>query len=234
MKYAIITGGSQGIGKAIAEKFLSEGISVAVSARTKRDLDIVEKEWNEKYPTASVLTYPADLGNQEEVKAFATFVLSHFPQVDILVNNAGAYLPGKIADEPDGQLEKLMTINLYSAYHLTRAVLPGMKQKQTGHIFNMCSVASLKAYPGGGDYSITKYALLGFSDNLRLELIPDNIRVTAICPGAVYTRSWQASGLPEERFMKPEDVANIVWASHQMSAYTDVETIIVRPLKGDI
>lgn len=234
MKYAIVTGGSQGIGKAIAEKFLSEGISVAVSARTKTDLDMVEKEWNEKYPAASVLTYPADLGNAEEVKEFAGFVLSNFPQVDILVNNAGTYFPGNLADEPEGQLEKLMAVNLYSAYHLTRAVLPGMKKEQSGHVFNMCSVASLKAYPGGGDYSITKYALLGFSDNLRFELIPDNIRVTAICPGAVYTRSWQSAGLPEERFMKPGDVADIVWASHQLSAYTDVETIVLRPLKGDI
>lgn len=234
MKYAVVTGGSQGIGKAIAEKFLSEGVSVAIAARTKADLDKMEKEWKEQYPTATILTYTADLSKKEEVKAFAAFAQVKFPQIDILVNNAGTYFPGKLADEPEGQLEKLMEVNMYSAYHLTRALLPGMKERQNGHIFNMCSVASLKAYPGGGDYSITKYALLGFSENLRQELIPDNIRVTAICPGAVYTRSWQASGLPEERFMKPEDVAEIVWTSHNLSTYTNVETIVLRPLKGDI
>lgn len=234
MQYAIVTGGTQGIGKAIAEKFLSEGISVAICARSREDLAETTNTWNERYPAASVLTFAADLGKREEVRTFATFVQANFPQIDILVNNAGTYFPGNLADEPEGQLEKLMAINMYSAYHLTRDILPGMKQKQSGHIFNMCSIASLRAYPGGGDYSITKYALLGFSENLRVELIPDNIRVTAICPGAVYTRSWASTGLPEERFMKPEDVADIVWTSYKMSAGTDVEMIVLRPLKGDI
>lgn len=234
MYYAIVTGGSQGIGKAIAEKFLSEGISVAVCARSKDDLDAVEREWNEKYPTASVITYPADLSNREEVRSFATHVLANFPHIDILVNNAGTYFPGKLADEPEGQLEKLMAINMYSAYHLTRDVLPAMKKRSGGHIFNMCSIASLHAYPGGGDYSITKYALLGFSDNLRLELVPDRIKVTSVCPGAVYTRSWASTGLPAERFMKTEDVAEAVWSSYRLSAGANVDTIVLRPQEGDI
>jgi short-subunit dehydrogenase len=98
----------------------------------------------------------------------------------------------------------------------------------------MCSVASLKSYLNGGAYSITKYALLGFSENLRAELMPFNIKVTAICPGATNSRSWAGSGIPAERIMEPGDVANMLWAAYTLSAQADVETIVMRPLKGDL
>lgn len=234
MPYAVVTGGSQGMGKAIAEKFLQNGFSVAICARNKQDLERVQAEWNENYPTASVLTFPADLAIKEEVNAFCTYVLANFEQIDVLVNNAGTYFPGQLATEPDGQLEKLMGVNLYSAYNTTRALLPAMKAKKHGHIFNMCSVASLHAYPNGGAYSITKYAILGFSDNLRLELMPDNIKVTSICPGATYTRSWEGSGLDRNRFMQAEDIAEMVWASYNLSPGANVDRIVIRPTEGDI
>lgn len=234
MRYAIITGATQGIGKAIAEKFLSEGFNLAICARSTDGLKAVEAEWNEKYPDASVLTHTADLGKKEEVMAFATHILANFPQVDVLVNNAGLYYPGTLADEPDGQLESLMAVNLYSAYNLTRQVLPAMKQLQGGHIFNICSVASLRAYPNGGAYSITKYALLGFSDNLRLELMPDNIKVTSVCPGATYSRSWESSGIDPDRIMESADIAAMIWTSYNISGKANVDNIIMRPLKGDL
>ena len=185
MPYAVITGATQGIGKAIAEKFLAEGFSVAVCARTQADLDDVQAEWASKYPGAVILAHQADLGDKAQTKSFADFVLASFPEINVLLNNAGLFFPGKLADEPEGHLEQLMAVNLYSAYHLTRALLPAMKKKGAGHIFNMCSIASLKAYENGGAYSITKYALQGFSDNLRHELMEDRIKVTAIMPGAM-------------------------------------------------
>jgi short-subunit dehydrogenase len=234
MPYAIVTGATKGIGKAIAEKLLTEGFSIAICARTKADIEKTGSAWNEKYPHASILAYPADLGIKEEVIAFANHVLSNFPQIDLLINNAGLYFPGQLADEPDGQLESLMAINMYSAYHLTRRVLPIMKQRRSGHIFNMCSVAGLKAYPNGGDYSITKYALMGFSENLRMELMADHIKVTTITPGATYTDSWASTGIEESRFMKSNDVADMVWAAYNLSASANVENIIIRPLLGDI
>lgn len=234
MRHAIITGGTQGIGRAIAEKLLQEGFSVAICARTKTDLDTLNKEWSSKYAGQQVVTYCADMGNSDEVKAFGAYVLEHFPKVDILVNNAGIFFPGNLADEEEGHLETLMSVNMFSAYHITRAILPAMKNKQSGHIFNICSVASLKAYPNGGSYGITKYALLGFSENLRYELMPDNIKVTALCPGATYTNSWKGAGLPEERFMRAEDVADMLWGAYVLSAGAVVETIVMRPLKGDL
>jgi Short-chain alcohol dehydrogenase of unknown specificity len=234
MPYAIVTGGTQGIGKAIAEKLLSQGFSVAICARSHTNLHAAENEWKEKYPAAEIIAHRADLSQKQDVLNFARQVLELFPVIDVLVNNAGLFFPGKLADEADGHLETLINTNLYSAYHLTRQVLPAMKKKGSGHIFNICSVASLKAYPNGGAYSISKYALLGFSDNLRFELMEDGIKVTSICPGATYSRSWDGSGIPPERIMEANDIADSLWSAYQLSPRANVDTIVLRPLKGDI
>ena len=234
MPYAIVTGASQGMGKVISEKLLAEGFSIAVCARSKDKLAALQAEWNEKYPTASIIAYDADLTNKDEVAAFATTVLASFPEIDLLVNNAGMYLPGTIADEPDGLLDQMIGINLYSAYHLTRKILPVMKRRGKGHIFNMCSIASLRAYPNGGSYSIAKYALMGFSENLREELKESGIKVTAICPGATYTPSWEGSGVHPSRIMEASDIAAMLWSAYNLSPQADVETIVIRPVKGDI
>lgn len=234
MPNAIITGATQGIGRAIAEKFLKEGFSIAVCARTEADLTELSRGWQLQYPAAVIFAHTADLGNKEDVKSFAAAVLKQFDAIDVLVNNAGLFYPGLLAEEPEGHLESLMQVNLYSAYHLTRALLPKMKERGIGHIFNLCSVASLKAYENGGAYSITKYALLGFSENLRQELIPHGIKVTALMPGATWSRSWQGSGLPEERFIKAEDIADTVWMVYSLSPSAVVESLIIRPLLGDI
>ncbi len=234
MPYAIVTGASQGMGKVIADRLLLEGFSIAVCARNKTKLEQLSGEWREQYPNAEIITHSADLSNKEELAAFADMVLFRFPEIDLLVNNAGNYLPGTLADEPDGLLEQMIGINLYSAYRLTRKVLPAMIEKQRGHIFNMCSVASLRAYPNGGAYSISKYALLGFSENLREELKPHSIKVTAICPGATYTTSWEGSGVEPGRIMEANDVAAMLWSAYSLSPQANVETIIMRPVKGDL
>jgi short-subunit dehydrogenase len=234
MPYAVITGASQGIGKAITSHLLSKGFSVAICARNYQKLQAAAAIWKEQYPLAQIITYGADLGTADGVAEFAKEVLSVFPAIDILVNNAGTYEPGKVTNEPDGQLERMIQVNLYSAYRLTRAILPIMQQKGSGHIFNMCSVASLKAYANGGSYSISKYALLGFTDNLREELRGEGIKVTAILPGATWSPSWEGSGVSPERIMEAEDIADMLWATYSLSPRAVTETIIMRPVKGDL
>jgi short-subunit dehydrogenase len=109
-----------------------------------------------------------------------------------------------------------------------------MLQKGKGHIFNICSIASLDAYENGGSYSISKFALLGFSKNLRLELKDKGIKVTAVCPGAVYTNSWKGSGVDPKRIMEAEDIADMIYAASQLSPQAVVEDIVMRPQLGDL
>lgn len=234
MPNAIITGATQGIGKAIAEKLLSNGFSIAVCARTQHDLDHLQQEWSAAYPDATILTYRADVADKQQVADFATYVLATFTTIDILVNNAGLFFPGRLMDEPDGHLETLMAVNLYSAYHLTRGVIGAMDRSGKGHIFNISSVAGLKAYPNGGSYGITKYAMLGFSENLREEYKNEGIRVTAICPGATISRSWEGAGIAHSRLMEASDVADMLWSAYSLSTKANVETIVMRPAQGDL
>ncbi len=231
---AIITGASRGIGKAIAFKFAAEGFNLALCSRTQSHLDELAKELMALYPGIEVICKATDVSKKEEVQAFAALIQSKWSVVDVLVNNAGIFIPGEIHTEAEGALEQAMATNLYSAYYLTRAVLPQLFSSQKPHVFNMCSVASLFAYPNGGSYSISKFAMLGFSKVLREELKQKRVRVTSIIPGATWTDSWAGSGLSPERMMKAEDIAMAVWNAFQMSDQTVVEEILLRPQLGDI
>ena len=228
----VITGASQGIGKAIAEKFASSGADLFLCSRNMDKLNTWQKDLMAKYKIR-ISAFNADLSLKDDVLAFGDAVLKAWDRVDILVNNAGSFEPGNVYNEPEGNLEKMIGLNLYAAYHLTRKLLPLMMEKKKGHIFNICSIASLKAYPGGGSYSISKFALEGFSKNLREEMKPFGIRVTSIHPGAVFTRSWE--GFTERsRIMEVSDVAELVYSASRLSPNACVEEIIVRPQLGDL
>jgi short-subunit dehydrogenase len=233
MPTAIITGATQGIGAAIARKLAAENFALCICSRNETELKEFAQEL-EKLGSPKVFWRSTDLTDKNEAIAFAQFALVSLGEIDILVNNAGVFIPGNICEEPEGQLEQMMQVNVYSAYAITRVIAPAMKANKKGHIFNICSVASLKAYPMGGSYSISKYALLGFSDNLREELKMDSIKVTAICPGATYSRSWNNSGVPEDRIMPAADVAKVLWNAYDLAASTNLETIVMRPQFGDL
>jgi short-subunit dehydrogenase len=229
----VATGGTRGIGRAILEKFAAAGFDIATCARTKANLDEV-KAALEKDHLTRVFVYTADVSIKNQAKAFSEFVIGLDRPIDVLVNNAGNFIPGKITEEQEGSLESMMNTNVYSAYYVTRGLIQSIKDRRQGHIFNMGSIASIKAYPNGGSYSISKFALLGFSKGLREELKEFGIRVTAVLPGATRTGSWEGSGLPDERFMKVEDVADAVYAAYSLSGRSVVEEIIIRPQLGDI
>ena len=231
---AVITGASKGLGKAFARVFAEGGYNLLLCARTEADLKATETELARAFPGIKVLAAAFDLSREAGAKAFGAWVLENGGAVDVLINNAGRFIPGNLGDEPEGTLEAMMNTNLYSAYHLTRTLLPSMMEKKKGHIFNICSVASLKAYPNGGAYSVSKFALLGFSKNLREELTPHGIKVTAVSPGAAYTASWEGTGVDPERLMRAEDVARMVFAASSLSAQATVEDIIMRPQLGDL
>jgi len=233
-KLLVVTGGTKGIGRAILEKFASTGFDIVTCARNLNELTNLQKTLSISHPSSTVFVKQADMSVKDQVISFTDFVGGLNRPVHVLVNNAGYFIPGSISTEGEGALESMMNANLYSAYHTTRGLLPGMKNNKAGHIFNMCSIASIKAYANGGSYAITKFAMLGFSKCLREELKEFDIRVTAIMPGATKTASWDGSDLPEERFMKVEDVAEVVYSAYAISGRSVVEEVIIRPQLGDI
>ena len=232
-KLIIITGGTKGIGKALLLKFVAEGFSIATCARSENDLITLRDQVKASYKVL-IHTYPADLSRKDKVADFIEFVRLIGKPIEVLINNAGTFIPGEILKEEEGSLVRMMNTNLFSAYHLTRGVAPAMVRAKKGHIFNVCSVASLKAYPNGGSYPISKFAMYGFSQVLREELKHEGVRVTSVLAGAVLTPSWDGADLPEERFMKPEDIAETIFGAYRLSERTVIEDIVLRPQKGDI
>ncbi|MEP6616801.1 MAG: SDR family oxidoreductase [Ginsengibacter sp.] len=233
-KTAVITGASKGMGKTLAKKFYGAGYNLLVCARNETDLNALSEELKFSGTPNSVSYYTADLGDKSQAIEFGNWVLKQGCKVNVLINNAGQFLPGSIYNEKDGIFEQMLAVNLSSAYHVTRVLLPGMMLEKSGHIFNICSIASLNAYPNGGSYSISKFALMGFSKNLREELKPYNIKVTAVYPGAVFTASWEGSGVEPGRIMIPSDIVEMIFSASHLSPQACVEEIVIRPQKGDI
>jgi short-subunit dehydrogenase len=231
--YVIITGASRGIGKAIAEIFAANGHDLFLSSRNEIALYKSMEELQTKYPSVSIKAKAFDLTDKQQAKDLGNWCLKYVVP-DIIVNNAGLFEPGSVHNEPEGLLEKQLAINLNSAYHLTRTLLPKMMERRSGHIFNLCSIASLAAYENGGAYSISKFAMYGFSKNLREEMKPHNIKVTSVHPGAVLTDSWQDYDNSSKRIMEAEDIAKMIFACTQLSAAACVEEILIRPQLGDL
>lgn len=223
-----ISGGTKGIGLAIARRFLMEGFEVGVSASSDESIHALQA----KYP--DIRAWRCDMSSKSEVLQLAETLLQEFSPLDVLVNNVGRFLPGQLHSEADETFEYLMQLNLNSIYYLTKRLLPPMMARRCGTIFNICSTASITAYPNGGAYCISKFALLGFSKVLREEMKPYQIRVISVLPGATWTASWEGTDLPEERFIPAEDIATTVWNAYQLSARTVVEEILLRPLAGDL
>lgn len=230
----VVTGAGKGIGRALVKKFTAEGHAVAFCSRTRADIDSLIDESLAADKNAVIYGSACDVSDRKQLESFFSFCTDKLGGTDILINNAGIFLPGQISNEEEGVMEMQMATNLYSAYYLSRLVLPQMMARRSGHIINMCSTASITAYTNGGSYSISKYALYGMTRVLREEMKAYGVKVTAVLPGATLTNSWAGSGLPEERFMKASDVADIIYAATQLSPSAVIEEILLRPLEGDI
>lgn len=232
--HVIITGATKGIGRALVERFAQAGFNLIICARTAKDLEQVKQDIESRFPTVKVHYQAVDFGDKKQVLSFVEFVKQQASTIDVLINNVGFFQPIALQDEPDGFLEKVMAINVFGPYHLTKGLLAQFIAQKAGYIFNICSVASLQAYPMCGSYTLTKHALHGFSKTLRNDLKQHNIRVTSVLPGATFTASWELSGVPPERIMPAEDIAAAVYSCYELSDKTVVEDLVLRPLLGDL
>ncbi|WP_291726992.1 SDR family oxidoreductase [Bernardetia sp.] len=248
----LVTGGTKGIGKAILEKFMQNGHDAITCSRNNEELFALKEELEKKYSTKEnpvVLYYrQADLSKKEDIVAFGDYakkiILLNEKEAkkedatkkpfEVMVNNTGVFIPGKILEEEEGSFETQIHTNLFSAYHLTRMLVPVLVERKDGHLFNICSTASITAYPNGGSYCISKFALHGMTKVLREELKEHNVKVTSVLPGATYTASWEGVELPQERFMPSSDIADTIYSVYSLSNQTVVEEIVMRPQLGDI
>lgn len=232
-RVVVVTGASRGIGFAVAEKFASQGFAVFLGGTNEQKLKEAADFLSLKYKV-NCNYHASDLSTETGCHSFSKAVLDVHSEIHVLVNNAGLFLGGKMMEEDSIQFRKMMELNLFSAYHITKDLWNLFAKNAKSHVFNMCSIASFTAYPAGGSYSVSKFALLGFSKSLRLEGMEKGIAVTAVMPGATLTDSWAGVDLPNTRFMKTDDVAEVIFTSWKVNDFTVTEEIILRPFLGDI
>lgn len=231
---AVITGATKGIGRAIAEKFCRQGYDLAVCSRHEQDLVLLKTELESHYPGREVWIHPCDVTKQEEIITWCDRLKAHWDRFEILFNNAGTFLPGTVLTEPEESLMLQMQTNVFSAYYFTRLLYPMLKKNERGHIFNLCSIASKKAYASGRAYAMSKFAIYGFSQCLREELKPTSIKVTSVLPGATWSGSWEGSSFGPNDMIQANDIAELVWTCSQLSKQAVVEEILIRPQGGDL
>jgi 3-oxoacyl-[acyl-carrier protein] reductase len=226
---AVITGASKGIGGAIALKLAQNGYNLAICARNEAELNAFKislQAFN-----VEVIAMVVDCADKEQVMSFFNSVKKELGSVDVLVNNVGIYTPGNILDEDDEVFEKQQQVNVNAAYYLSKHFGKMMSIANCGHIFNICSVASLQVVDGAGSYSVTKAGMLSLNNVLRKELAHFNVKVTAILPGSTLTASWEGTTIAAEAFVQPEDIANSIYSILNLSSGVNVDELVLTPLK---
>ncbi|QTD40895.1 3-ketoacyl-ACP reductase [Sporosarcina sp. Te-1] len=212
-KNAIITGAGRGIGRATAIAFAKEGIHVGLIGKTKENLEKVAEEL--RVYGVNVALASADVSDNESVIAAVEHVKSELGPIDILINNAGIGKFGKFLELTPEEFKQIIDVNLMGMYYVSRAVLPEMIERQTGDIINISSTAGQKGAPVTSAYSASKFAVLGLTESLMLEVRKHNIRVSALTPSTVATDLAIEENLTDgnpDKVIQPEDLAELMVA----------------------
>jgi short-subunit dehydrogenase len=234
MKTALITGATKGMGRAIAAAFAQQGISLAINSRNAAELASFKTELLQINPAIKVFTAVADGSNKVELLQFAAAAQQELGSINIIVNNLGMYKYAKILDDENDTFEKMINTNLMPAYELYRFFGKSMIAVREGHIFNICSVASLNPVVEAGSYSITKAALLNLNNAMRLEMQDHGVKVTAVIPGSTLTDSWKGQDVDKDTMVLPEDIASAIVNIYNMSKGANVDQIIIKPAVGQL
>jgi 3-hydroxy acid dehydrogenase / malonic semialdehyde reductase len=233
---AVITGASSGIGAATAHRFAKAGFRLALLARRKDRLELLQKEL--QVPTS---LFQVDVSSSELVAQTIAAIESENGAIDILVNNAGFALGLEPAYESKLEdWDQVVDVNIKGLLYCTRAALPGMVKRNSGHIINIGSVAGTYPYPGGNVYGATKAFVHQFSLNLRADLLGTNVRVSCIEPGIVETEFSQVRFKGDEKRAKSvyantkpltaDDIAEVIYFSTSLPAHVNINTIEIMPV----
>ena len=230
MPTALVTGATEGIGRAIAFGLGRAGYAVGVCARTPSKLRALLDDLRAAGITAHGV--PADVGLEYDVATMVADITGALGPVDVLVNNAGVALLKPFEQLTVDEWDTTMATNLRSLFLVTRAVIPGMRQRKHGAIVNIASLAGRNGFAGGTAYTASKHAVLGFARSLMLEVRKDNVRVITICPGSVDTPLISSQGMLKPdvtKILKPEDVADTVLAARALPERALVAELDLRP-----
>jgi NAD(P)-dependent dehydrogenase (short-subunit alcohol dehydrogenase family) len=209
-KTAIVTGGTKGIGRAIAEALLREGASVCISARHEDEIERAVTELGD-VGEASVVGAVCDVRDYEEVKALVEHAVAELGGVDILVNNAGIGLFGRVEELSPEDFRAVLETNLFGVFYCCHEAIPQMKRRGGGYIINISSLAGVNAHPQMAAYNASKFGLNGFSEALMQEIRHDGIKVSYIMPGSVNTEFGGGEPGPEKSWeLQPADIAQVV------------------------
>lgn len=223
-KNALVTGAGKGIGKAVAQALAAEGVNLALLARTEKDLQEVA---NTLAGSGVKIVYAtADVSDRVSVEAAIGKLEAELGSIDILINNAGIGRFGKFLELSPEEWEEVVKVNLFGAYYVIRAVLPGMLNRQTGDIVNISSTAGQKGAPVTSAYSASKFGLIGLSESLMLEVRKSNIRVTTLTPSTIATEMAVNLNLTDgnpEKVMQPEDFAELIVMQLKLNRRTFVK-----------
>ena len=236
-KVALVTGGTRGIGRKIAEKFAENGYNLVLSyVSSNVDLEVI-KEAFKKYNN-SVLILKADVSKYEECENLVKEAINKFGKVDVLVNNAGITKDGLIAMMKEENFSKVIDVNLKGTFNMCRNLVPYMMKNKSGNIVNISSVVGIIGNAGQSNYAASKAGVIGFSKALAKELAGRNIRVNAVAPGFIDTDMTSIlsdkvkeniySQIPLKRMGKAKEVANVVYfLSSEESSYITGQVINV-------
>ena len=233
-KVALVTGGSRGIGRAIASRLLEEGVKVAICGRRQKFVDEAVTTLSQKGP---VFGMAADVSKLDEVRRFFAGTQRNLGAPQILINNAGAGTFGSVGELPPEAWEKMISLNLTGTYYCSHEIVPIFQQAGGGDVVNIGSLAGVNAFAGGAAYNASKFGLVGFSEALMLDHRYDGVRVSLIMPGSVDTAFGRESDsgaitksvTPNEWKIAPEDIADMVICVLRMPGRTTVSRIEIRP-----
>ena len=206
---ALVTGGTRGIGRAIAARLAREGYTVVLSGRTRESVNEALDGFRDE--GLMVHGFPADVRREEDQARLVGFAEERCGRLDVLVNNAGIGAFGRVDDLSPADFREVIETNLFGPYYAIRHAVPLMKKNGGGFVVNVASLASVNAFAGGAAYNASKFGLLGLSDAAMLDLRHDGIRVAVVMPGSVATDWNHSHGNRDASWMlQPEDVAEAV------------------------
>jgi NAD(P)-dependent dehydrogenase (short-subunit alcohol dehydrogenase family) len=227
---ALVTGGSRGIGKAIAQRLAALGAAVSICGRDEEKLMLAERELEAS--GAKVLARRADVTKELEIRAFVDATEKQLGGITILVNNAGTGGGGfgAIQEKTEAEWDQVMNTNLKSVFFVSRAVIPGMIQRRGGDIINVSSLAGKNTFAGGGIYCASKWGLQGLSGCMAEDLRAYGIRVSVICPGSVATDFRGRGPKDPTKVLTAEDVAHAVGMVAAQGPQSFISEVHLRPV----